>query len=94
MFRHIGLEKVDRIPNLAGTEHRIDCGQNYSGNGNDCLFLAPSFGDALIPQSVVRVILVFHLSVWGLNQGKLKVNTGSGSAERLLLPADSLLPLF
>ena len=86
MFGHIDFEKINRIPNFAGTEHGIDCRQDYSGNGNNRPFFSSAFGDALVLQCIVRIALVLHRSVSDLNQGRLEVNTGSGNADRLFLP--------
>lgn len=53
MFGHIDFVEVNRIPDLAGTEHRINCRQNHSSNGNNGPFLTSALGDALVFQSIV-----------------------------------------
>ena len=48
MFGYIDLEKIYWIPHFAGAKHRIDCGQNHSGNGDNGSFLTSTLGNSLI----------------------------------------------
>lgn len=47
MFRYIDFEKIDRVPHFTGAQHRIDCRQDHSGNGDNSPFLAPALGATL-----------------------------------------------
>ena len=85
MFGHIDFEKIDRVPHFAGAEHRIDCRQNHSGNGDNGPFLTSALGNSLIFQLVVRMLGVLYRSVSDLYQRRLEVNTCSGNTHRLLL---------
>lgn len=85
MFGHIDFVEVNRIPDLAGTEHRINCRQNHSSNGNNGPFLTSALGDALVFQSIVRVFLVLYRSVSDLHQSRHEINTGPRDTNRLLL---------
>ena len=60
MFRHIDFVEIHWIPHFTGAEHRINCRQNHSGNGDNCPFLASALGDALIFQCIVRICLVLY----------------------------------
>ena len=71
MLRHIDFEEIDRVPNLAGAEHRIDGRKDHSGNGDDCPFLTSAFGNALIASAV------HHKRAWGLSRIGLSEYGGS-----------------
>ena len=77
VFGHINLEQVNRIPDFSGGKHGIDGGQNHSGNGDDCSFLAPALGNMLIFQSIIRIQLVLHGCVGDLHQHRFEINSGT-----------------
>lgn len=85
MFGHIDFEEIDRVPHFAGAEHRIDCRQNHSGNGDNGLFFTSALGNSLIFQLAVRIVAVLYRSVSDLHQSRFAVNTGPGDMHRLFL---------
>ena len=80
MVGHIDFVEVNWIPYFTSAEHRIDCRQNHSGNGDDRPFRASALGDALVFQCIVRNSLILYCCVSNLYQSRLEVNAGTRDA--------------
>ena len=76
-FRHIDLEQINGIPDFTGRKHGIDGSQDHPGNSNDSAFFAPTLGNTLIFQGIVRILFVLHCSMGDLHQRRFKINTSA-----------------
>ena len=72
-MRHVDLEQIAGVEDLAGVQHLANGGQHHSGDGDDGAFLAAALRNPLILDTVVCRLLGFYSGMSGLNKDGLSV---------------------